>query len=1024
MAMISNHFSGDLPISCAEGRRGEIIISQAGVPPVRWDGQGEAVTAGISAPPMRPSLLPGQDPAIAYYIARTDVSKPGAVYYSPPGVAFQFDCADPEPWFRPAAGIAYLEKSGVAEIDTQDGGKYYPCEPTVVLSDTHGKGAVLRAIPDSPETYVSDASNSPETGLTGYAMVSDGPPWPDEQALPADMSRAVYAIWEYVDIPLSGNGIQRVTGPRRWFSVANPCGGVLPPQYYIEMQTDVEVVGFTEGSGAIARVYGSGHQYLGADCICSGQFTASCFFQFRYTTAFGGAAPYKMGKDYDKDAEIAIIIPAVSVFDQDTGTMVAYDFNAANTKVTNAKHWQKAIILRVYSGEDPRNPGGGIGYPIKDVVIEDGGSGYLVAPQLKIVSSNGFGAYATCTVSNGAIDSVVLENGGGGYKTRPEIKVLSGGAEAFAVSRPHMRGLYQCYYRFTDSTPEERGGPVPSNLSPVHEFDAGEGMASVTWSLLHPENSRVTHVELWRSTSGQATTVYKVARVLIAPFNGETITYVDDWTDEELRDPDRNGYAAMPIVLPNGELNAMRFVPPPSDKAVVVRFQDRMWYGVEGANPNAIYYSEIDEPESVPAENELIIQQNARDYDSITAMIPFGSTLYLAQSRRTFSLSFSQIPALDGQITPAAYRGCLSQRCWQIHEGYAYMADRYGLYRMNASGAVEDLSESVRDQFENGIDFGRVTWAFLALDNATKTLRFFIVHREDGASEFPTRALCLDIASGALWWEKYPQAITSSTIARMANGDVATIYGASGGVYAIDAGPFDRARGSIVDTLVTARGRGYKTPPQVTALGGFGARLQASINQDGEVNGIWILEPGFGYESGALIIDPPNDPSSPESAKVQAVAFYNATPNDIDTNLWPTFHFKTGCVEYPSDMDGKDGGAEQRRDLRLYYKPTTSSCEVSMRMYYNNSPHPRINVAERDRGAGFVDSTVDPAARVDLGYFTDRYGQDTGAARAIRTGKTLEDVRSGDRDVAVQVCGPSRGEAVLFYAIDVFGGAQ
>jgi hypothetical protein len=1020
--IISESLSPDKPISVAEDRNGSLIILQEGASPLRWSGSGNAVQAGMPAPVFAPSVFPSD--GIAYYVARTDVTKPGAVYYSPPYVSYEFDCGEPDLNFRAAVGRAYLEQAGVAEIDTQDGGKYYPCEPTVVLSDTHGKDAVLRAVLDSPETYVSDASNSPETGLTGYAMVSDGPPWPDEQALPADMSRAVYAIWEYVDIPLSGNGIQRVTGPRRWFSVANPCGGVIPPQYYIEMQTDVEVVGFTEGSGAIARVYGSGHQYLGADCICQGQFTASCFFQFRYTTDFGGAAPYKMGKDYDKDAEIAIIIPAVSVFDQDTGTMVAYDFNAANTKVTNAKHWQKAIILRVYSGDDPRNPGGGIGYPIKDVVIEDGGSGYLVAPQLKIVSSTGFGAYATCTVSNGEIDTVTLENGGGGYKTKPEVKVLSGGAEAFAVSRPHLRGLYQCYYRATDDTPESLGGPVPSNLSPLQEFDASEGVAGATWTVPDPVDERVTHVELWRSTSGQATTLYRVARIELAPLQGGAVTFFDDLTDDELRDPDRQQYAAMPILLPNGELNSMRFVPPPSDKSAVVRFQDRMWYGVGGDRPNAIYYSEVDEPESVPDENEIVIQQNSREFDGLQAMVPFGSTLFLAQRRHLFSLTFSQVPAIDGQVSPVAYRGCLNQRCWQIHEGHAYLADRNGIYRINQSGAVEDLTAAVHDQFEDKIDFLRSTWNFLSIDHSTHTLRFFLVHKDDGDSTYPTRALCLDVAGQTIWWEKYPQAITAAAVAELADGHEAPVFAGIGGAYLLDAGPSDMSRGSIVSVKVTDRGQGYRSPPKVSAVGGFAASLQASLNSDGEVSAVWILDSGFGYVSGSLQFDAPDDPSVPPEHRRIAQASFVATSIESDTAIWPTFHFKTGRSEYPTDLDDKNGGQEQRRDLRLYYRPTQTSNELSVRMYYNGSDHPRINVAERDRGTGFVDSVVDPAARMDTGYFSENYGYDSGAARSIRTGKTMEDIRSGDRDVAVEVCGPSRGVPVLFYSVDVMGGSQ
>lgn len=1016
MTVISNDFDGSLPISCAEGRHGEVIIAQEGMAPVRWSGDGNAVTAGIVAPPAAPDLTLAETKH--FCVARADVTKPGAVYYSPPEVSYEFDCGDEPAGFRPAVGRSYLEQSSLSEIDTEDSGKYYPCEPTVVLSDTHGKGAILTATLDSPDVYVSDPANSPETGLTGYAMVSDGPPWADEEAVPDDASRATYAIWEYVDIPISGNGIQRITGPRRWFSTFNQCSGDTT-SYFVEQTTDVEILGYTAGVGAVARVYSAGHQYLGAECTCTSGTSSFCYFTFRWATGYNGATSYKMGRDYDKDAEIAILIPASSVWNPETNQMVNYNYSATNTKVTNALHWQKAIVLRLYAGNDPRNPGGGIGYPIREINVENGGSGYLVAPQIKVISPTGFGGYATCTVKDGAIDTVTLENGGGGYKTRPEVRVLSGGAEAFAVARPHLRGLYQCYYRYTDDTPEDRGGPVPGNLSPVRELDAGAGSTGVAWTVWPPFGERRTHVELWRSTSGQATTLYRVARLTAAE---SAQGFFDDLTDDELRDPERDGYAAMPILLPNGELNAMRFVPPPL-KATVVRFQDRMWYGVGGENVNAIYYSEVDEPESVPQENEIIVQQNNRDFDSIQALIPFGSTLLVAQHRHLFSLTFSQVPAVDGQVAPVAYRGCLSQRCWQIHEGFVYIADRYGIYRYGGGG-VEPLTSTVHDQFEAGIDFERSTWFFLSVDRASRTLRFFVVHREDGPSEHPTRALCIDIDGGAIWWEKYPQAITSSALIELPGRELANAYAGDGGAYLLDNGPYDFGRGSIVSVTITDRGAGYRTPPRVVATSGFGARLQAALNQDGELTSIWILDPGYGHSGGELAIDPPNDPSVPADKRRQAVATFEATRLDVDTNLWPTFHFKTGCVEYPTDADDRNGGQEQRRDLRLYYKPTSGTNELSVRMYYNNSPNPRINVAERDRGAGFVDSVIDPAARIDLGYLTESYGADSGAARSIRTGKTFEDIRSGDRDVAIEVCGPSRGEPVVILGLDVMGGAQ
>ena len=141
-----------------------------------------------------------------------------------------------------------------------------------------------------------------------------------------------------------------------------------------------------------------------------------------------------------------------------------------------------------------------------------------------------------------------------------------------------------------------------------------------------------------------------------------------------------------------------------------------------------------------------------------------------------------------------------------------------------------------------------------------------------------------------------------------------------------------------------------------------------------------------------------------------------------DLEIWTTYHVRTGNIEYPTDETDKSGGSEQRRDIKLTYQPAKDRNEVSVRMYYNDSDYPRHNVSERDRGTGFVDSTVDPASRLDLGYMLDEYGVDSGVARAIRTGKTIEDIRSNDRHVAVEICGPCRTQdPVVFYTLDVFG---
>lgn len=500
--------------------------------------------------------------------------------------------------------------------------------------------------------------------------------------------------------------------------------------------------------------------------------------------------------------------------------------------------------------------------------------------------------------------------------------------------------------------------------------------------------------------------------------------FTDTLTDDELRDADRGGYAAMPIVLPNGELNANRFGVPPSDKAVVVRFQDRMWYGVDtsGTQPNTVYYSEVDEPESVPDVNEIILQQNARDSDSLRAMIPFGATLLLMQERHSFSLTFAKNPILDAQVTPIAFRGCINQRCWDIYDGVCYVADQYGVYMIQPTGQIENLSDAISDQFRDRIDFAKSTWNFLLVDPKTKVLRLFVAYKEDSSSGFPSRVLCCSLDTKAWWFEKYPQRIAGGTQVRLSNGDFRCAYAAESGPVLLGEGAHDIGRGAITKVTLTNGGTGYRTPPKVTASGGCGAEFQASIDNNGKVTAIWIVSPGYGYAGGSLVISPPDDPNTP--SPVLAVATYEATAKTADASLFTSYRYKGGAAEYVTDAENPKAGGTMSRSIGVTYQPQSRPCLLSLRTYYNNSPFPRGNVAARNRGTGFTHSTVDNAARHDMIAQQTTSGLESGVAKAMFAGRSLDDVRSSDRHIAIELVGARTApEPVTIYQLTVDGTA-
>ena len=954
-----------------------------GVAPRRWNTAvrsgtvGSANTAGIRPPLVAPTITNGLAGTVRYYIARMDVTKPGACYNAPPAVTIASPPSPPT-GFRAAQASSYLSQGSVGEIIVTDGGKHYPSPPAVTLSATHGSGAVL----------VANLDGTPPnpTGLHHWEIV-EGPPFADDAEVDP-IYRAQWYAWRPTTFDIEGSsGSVTDTFYTYGFDCVPP-PITLTPRVLTQTYT---ITGAGSGTGCKIRV-----GFFGASFWT--WRTTPC--QVSWTAAWGvsGITLVSAGTGYSENTIVRVTIPSGTA----GRNLVLEGCTPGNARNTTT----------------PR-------FKVSSVTITSGGSGYNVAPEIKLASTTGFGAYAESTVTNGVITGVALESGGGGYKTVPTVTAVSGGAEAFAIARPHLRGKYQCYYRYVDDTPESLGGPIPSNLSPVTEFDAGTGMTRLSWSWTAPtsETGRPLTTELWRTTSNQATTLYRVT-------TSASTTFTDDLTDEELRNPNRAGYAAMPIVMPNGELNAMRFTMPPNNKAVVVRFQDRMWYGVDtaGTDPvtgaalpateaNSIYFSEVDEPESVPSVNEFVLQQNARDGDSISALIPHGTSLIIMQSRRSYALSYARKPLVDGAVIPLAYRGCLNQRCWDTSGGILYVMDRRGVYSLTPSGDVEDLSAPIADIFRSEIDVANTTWNFLVIDPSTKILRAFVALAGEGSASYPTCALCYSIDAKTWWKERYPRQICSAAPIPMPDGTTGIGIASAGFNYVLGASPYDESRGTIVSVTLTNKGTGYRTPPTVTVTGGSGAVLQAVVDGSGGIGGIWIISGGYGFTTATISIGPPNDPTVNGAVNATATATIGA--NELSTFV--PFRHRTGNFEFPTDAS-KNGDVDTPRGVAITYKPQPATCDIAMRMYYNSSPHPRHNVVPRDRGSGFRNTVPDGAARLDLGELTTKTGYDSGVARSVFSGKTMQDMRGGDRHVSVEVIGATRTpEPITIYRLDVEG---
>lgn len=662
-----------------------------------------------------------------------------------------------------------------------------------------------------------------------------------------------------------------------------------------------------------------------------------------------------------------------------------------------------------------RDSSGGIG----NVAMFAGGSGYLVAPEVQFTGGGGSGAAGTATVSGGRVTGVTITDSGSDYTSAPTVTFPAGGAELFPLVRPHFRGSYDCYYRFVDDTEVDRGGPIPSNLSPVTTFDAGDGAGSITWAALNSNAPpRAVKVELWRSTSNQSFTVYRIATVDIGS------TFIDSFTDAEIIDPDRAGYAALPIMLPNGELNANRFGVPPSSMAVVVNFQDRFWYGVDtsGDAQNSLLFSEVDEPESVSDVNEIVIQENVRDTDAVTALVPFGASILAMQSRHCYRLTYARQPVIDAAVNLLAYRGCLNQRCWDLHDGVAYVLDQFGVYSITPEGKITPISEGISNYFQVFVDYTHKQWFEVRFDPRARVLRVFLSLRGDNPSESPARILCYSPVMQAWWEERYPRPITAAAGVTMSNGEYRVLYASSkAAIYALDEGWVDVSDGAIAAVNVIDPGAGYLTPPNVTVAGGHGAWIDATLDSNGGVEAMFVRVPGFGYTmSSAVTVGLPDDENHPAPRPARAMVLVYAPDQSVPTPyVYRSSNFEIGTDE--SEVS-KRSPRPSDKSISVVHRPTYCDHDLALRLYYNSSPYPRANVIRRDRGVGFVQDDYEPASIANLRRLTFSRGEATGVQRARFAQVSSMDASGSDRHVAVELSG-HRGATgdVVIHQVDIEG---
>jgi len=562
-----------------------------------------------------------------------------------------------------------------------------------------------------------------------------------------------------------------------------------------------------------------------------------------------------------------------------------------------------------------------------------------------------------------------------------------------------------------------------SDFSPITDVDttlftATPNPTTMQWSIPGvAAPARATIVEFFRTSSDESLVFYRLE--MWGRVQGGTIAIqgTDTLTDEQLFNPDRPFYAAVPVVLPNGNLNAYRFGIPRSDMAVCAAYGDRVWYAVStsGRDVNSIFFSEYDEFESCPSINELPIQNNQKSTDALTALVPFSTYLLAMQSSHCYAISFNTDPTVDATVQLVAHRGVLSQQCFDLFDNRLFAMDERGIYVMDRGGSVESLSDPISNFFNLSLlDLSIRDRYFLKVDQRTNILRAFVALKGAGAT-CPHLALCFNLVEKAWWTESWPNGLTCGCdFRRSAANPDEPVYGAvDGDVYRFG-GLADQQYRAIAAVAVTNPGSGYTSPPSISVESGqpgFGAEF-VPIVQDGRLTDIIIAQPGCGYGSysGATFVAAvPLTVSGGGGAGATATA--TATLPVLPSNDFPQatvpFAVRTGAMELVSDANLDRKSQLIDRSVTVIYRPTETSNVLHLREYFNNSSAPRSNVMPRDRGTGFVHDTAGARTTLDMVSTRSALGLATGVAKAQFAGRNYTDNAGADRHIAVELTCPA-----------------
>ncbi len=346
------------------------------------------------------------------------------------------------------------------------------------------------------------------------------------------------------------------------------------------------------------------------------------------------------------------------------------------------------------------------------------------------------------------------------------------------------------------------------------------------------------------------------------------------------------------------------------------------------ANYNTILFSEPGEPESVPTDNALTLQE---DGDRLRGMMPLGAYLYLFKQRHVYRMSTAGDPRRDSIAMLVARRGCLNQRSWCRIERAAFVLDRQGAYMFDGSAPVP-ISSAVDDPyFRARVNWDAARWFHVEHAPDEFTVRCFVALDHDW---WPRDVLAFNYQLGQWHHERHAFELGASAQVPI-NGQDRTLVGMEQTVSLLSEGVLDGPSpglGSHDETLpsVTGTTRGTITSAGTTTIIDTAASFDFSS---------WHASPQS-IGAPVYVIDTNGDYQVRRIASINVttstITFqhaFDSTPSAGDTYQigGREIQGKFGAFALP------EGEQEQTRRVLMRFEPQNEAGKINLRHYYNHT---------------------------------------------------------------------------------------